>query len=373
MRPPSLILSFPALALVGCTIHPTQIDVTELPLQDVVFKIQCEAQAAVRKLMSDRKMTPARERLTHINTLIKGQEDRLTPLRAMSKKLEAEQAMLIAQRRNIQRDVDAIKDIGPSLPVDELEKQVGKIGTASSAHNTATVQYFTKLWKNEDEKAPLEKRIAELQGQRDADRGIVALTRFYGNAAAFSFRFLITETNKATATALSYRFPIHLGTFTIGIASEDAKERESDRNAKFALKFKDLDDISCGASPPNKRGIRTAHYPIRGEIGLDEVFYQYVALLERKEGKFDKGESYTNQIKFTTTLSGSINPSFQLSPSGIDQLSGTFSAGASRKDIHSLLLSLTSPAPDAAPAVTRVEIVQNETLITRPLPPSGAP
>jgi hypothetical protein len=363
MRGRVIFVVFLLLGISGCTMHPLEEQVTGLPLHDVVFKIECEAQEAVRLLVTDLNLDAAKPALKALEDRIKAQEALQKPWVDKLSKLSEKETELIALKDRVGRDSAALADFTKMLDFSELLRQYKRIKDLQASFNSQVVTYYQDLWRAEAGKAPIATKLKKLQEGLDVAE-IAKLITFYKNAAAFSFRFLITETDQASATNLSYRFPLYNGTFTVGLAAGDTKDRESDRNAKLVLKFRDLDDINCAGVPDDERGLRTRHYPIRGAIGLREVFLQFSALQRRKEGKFATGESYTDQIKFTTTLSASVNPTFTISPTPVDQVSGTFSAGATRKDQHSVQVSLTGPsAPDAPTPVTRVEIVQKGVLL----------
>jgi hypothetical protein len=222
-------------------------------------------------------------------------------------------------------------------------------------------KYYVALWKNSASSDPIERALAGFQADKANDKTIAKLVAFYANQMAYNFRFNIKETNSLSATNLSYKFPVHLGSMTIASPGSDIKDRESDRNVKLVIGFDDLDELDCVDAPPDARGLRAVHYPITGSIGVAEVIEQYLKVQALKEGKLDKGQSYTDQISFTTTVNGAINPSFTISPTPLTQVAGSFSASATRKDVHVVFISLAPPSADApGEQITNVRLIKDD-------------
>ena len=73
--------------------------------------------------------------------------------------------------------------------------------------------------------------------------------------------------------------------------------------------------------------------------------------------KLAKTSPYTDQIIFTTTIGGSVNPSVTLRPVALEEVSASLDIGGSREDLHSVTVNLTPPSAATDAGVTRVQIV----------------
>jgi len=351
-----------AAVFAGCSIHPLQDDVTRLPLRDIVFKIQCEAQDAIREIMHRENLWELRPLFGSHNDKITKKNNELKPLQKTQKELAKRRRELLATKSQILADRAALlhlNDVAPSTP--GLNKKAQQIVAATNEYIRSISKYYEDLWRNSDLIDPLEKALALLQASKTGDKRIAKLLAFYGSQMVYNFRFNITETDALSITNLSYKFPVHLGSMTVGLAGSDTKQRESDRNVKLIIGFEDLDELDCRGAPQNAGGLRAVHYPIKGTIGIAEVIDQYLKILAFKEGKFDKVAAYTDQISFTTTLTGSVNPSFTIAPTPLTQVAGSFSAGGTRKDLHVVFISLASPSPDGTvEQITNVRLIKDE-------------
>jgi hypothetical protein len=142
----------------------------------------------------------------------------------------------------------------------------------------------------------------------------------------------------------------------LGYDIGDKKQRFSERTIKIAATFGELYRLECLGEASANHEVLTKKYPIQGSIGLDEVFNSYIDI--GKNGKFDTGgESYTDTIRFTTSINGSIKPSVTLAKAG-RTITAEADLTATRKDVHELKVFLTPPSSSKALPAQKVIITQ---------------
>jgi hypothetical protein len=165
----------------------------------------------------------------------------------------------------------------------------------------------------------------------------------YGEVAvAYDFTFDITEHDNLDA-GLAFKLPFTAPrVFDLGAAGSLHKTRTGKRTFSSQETFFDLilRDHWCGNFEPRDRNIV---YPITGSIGLRNVVKTFMALSEQGGGK----DSFVDLLTFTTTISGSVNPSLKLNPvsDSFRLVSASASLSADRTDLHQVKISLAFPVP----------------------------
>jgi hypothetical protein len=163
----------------------------------------------------------------------------------------------------------------------------------------------------------------------------------YGEVAvAYDFTFDITEHDNLDA-GLAFKLPFTAPrVFDLGAAGSLHKTRTGKRTFSSQETFYDLilRDHWCGNFEPRNRNIV---YPITGSIGLRNVVKTFMALSEQGGGK----DSFVDLLTFTTTISGSVNPSLKLNPvsESFRLVSASASLSADRTDLHQVKISLAFP------------------------------
>jgi hypothetical protein len=294
-RKPLLAMGFGTL-LCACThFHPLQDDVTDLPLADIVRRVTCEGRDALRDIL--KRKTHGTDEYNAFKDADKDLKDvkkkLLKPWEDETKELEKKKAQLLFTKNAIEQErtaIDSILTDIKNMTKPEQEKQVGnywklkkrRIELASDWNRLYydIAGYFRAIRKN-DESLKLAQKA--LSTKTRATKRFREWNRYINNSMAYGFRFRATETGAATASA-SYRLPIHLGLLTVGIGGSDTAKRDGER--KVVISFMDLYETPCEISPvpAAATGIRAAHYPVRGNIGVREVLEQYFELLDRAKG-----------------------------------------------------------------------------------------
>jgi hypothetical protein len=386
---PVLWLSCSLVCIAGCSMHPLQDDVTGLPLERIVEKVRCEASDAVKRILVVQGLEPEKASFLVKDQALKQQIKKASKLREEAARLDTmqqdllkrkaellsvQQAMLqittakeIAEenRNNIAEETARNpylpgRQIKPAQLPNDYEEIKNRFIAQRELYKSDVLKYQERVVRNKLALAPISTEIARINGEISSNVGWKNIRKFYNHEMASDFRFKITETNNAGVTA-AYRLPLPLGTLTVGLDGSDTKERESERNAKLTISFRELDEMSCVNGVPE-----TAHalrYPIRGNIGLFEVLDQYVKLSNQKDGKLAKASPYSDQITFTTTLDGGVSSDVVIAPTPREQLTASLDLGGTRKDLHSVTISLAQPAPtESGDKITRVRLVSEDQL-----------
>ncbi|HEX2553549.1 MAG TPA: hypothetical protein VHL98_07610 [Microvirga sp.] len=202
-------------------------------------------------------------------------------------------------------------------------------------------------------------------------QGRTLLSNYAQGAIAYSFTFDITETNNAGAS-LGFADPIlrgllPRGSASLGLSASHNRERQNTRNFRMVDVARDIvtsyDDEHCTARAPENW-----HYPITGSIGLDELVRTFYRLNESGKLSAEGANpvpTLADTLEFTTTLSGNATSTVQLIPirTGFELTSAGANVGASRMDIHKVIIALTLPAKPveraasrAVPAVARAAV-----------------
>ena len=166
----------------------------------------------------------------------------------------------------------------------------------------------------------------------------------YGKVAvAYDFEFEITEHDNLDSN-LAFKLPFTApSSFDLSAAGSLHKTRVGKRTFSAQETFADLilRNDWCDGFAPRDRNIL---YPITGSIGLRKVVETFIALSEQGGGK----DSFVDALAFTTTISGSVNPSVKLNPvpNSFRLVSATAGAAADRTDLHKVKISLAFPVPE---------------------------
>jgi hypothetical protein len=166
----------------------------------------------------------------------------------------------------------------------------------------------------------------------------------YGKVAvAYDFDFEITEHNNLDSS-LAFKLPFTPpSVLDLGAAGSLHKTRFGKRTFSAQETFADLilRVDWCDGFEVRRRNLL---YPITGSIGLRKVMETFIAISEQGGGK----ESFVDALAFTTTISGSVNPSLKLNPvpSSFRLVSASLTASADRTDLHKVKISLAFPVPE---------------------------
>jgi len=168
------------------------------------------------------------------------------------------------------------------------------------------------------------------------------ISAFAGTTIGYGFRFNITEQDTAK-TNLNFGLPWNpLSNLSLSAAAGIDKKRANTRRFFKVDTFQDLLlSTECLSKPLNEANLV---YPITGKIGLENVVSDFVKLTTRgaKTQSDPKDvKNFSEQLTFTTQISGSLNPKVKLSPQTDHFKLADASAelSASRTDVHELTLT----------------------------------
>lgn len=373
--------------LSGCSVRPLPQTENEspLPVFNIVHQIQCEAATAVRAAHQRRGFNGLSKELEKLKKRVAAASKAVSAKRLelaeksdfgtrLEELLDATSFVLLKQAQNeqararIQKSNQDDDDKNRALQV--LHKEKDWIDQQRGNVNAATI-----ILRDLDRLGKIYKAVAaELAAKRFEE--VIA---FEAHTAAFHFEFEITEDNNLSSTG-SVTWPVVLGalagTFTMGYDVGDKRQRLAKRTVKLATSFgefvssfekgSDGEKLYCRDVAVPAPDIIPRSYPMTGNIGLEGVVKEYLAML--KSGKFKSGgEGYTDKIQFTTTMNGSLKPGIDLArkPGPTIKASGVIEG--IRKDVHVLTISLT-PREDSekSGAVQQVEITQIPAVRVRP-------
>ena len=170
---------------------------------------------------------------------------------------------------------------------------------------------------------------------------------------AYEFTFDIREDNKAGADA-TWRLPYTLGAndfFQLFAKGNFDRIRNTNRNFKIIDSFEELYHTDCSQVQPQPENLI---YPISGEIGMYEVVKTFIKTQQINNANAGEVFTYSDTLTFTTLLSAGVQPSVVISPLPdrfrLASANGDFSA--SRKDIHTVVVSMAGDKPRAPGART---------------------
>lgn len=184
------------------------------------------------------------------------------------------------------------------------------------------------------------KNKADFERIRRRDPEVAAKFVAYGASnIAYEFDFMIDENNDNTGS-VTFNLPfVDSSGFTLGLDGAAKKARSGHRKFTTVEKFSELVELRCPRDwvPPD----RNLAYPLTGSIGVARIMKTFIEVSELGGGKGD----FSDTIKFTTELSGSVKPTLELKPVvdrfRVIKADGNFGSG--RKDVHQVTVTLSFP------------------------------
>jgi hypothetical protein len=353
---------------VGCSNHPLVDDLTGYSTFDVMHKVRCEARDAIAAYHEEHHFAARQAELDRLTTqadVLKRKLGTFTRAvkaeRAAQAAREQEWERLEVKKAELVRLVRALDDY-----LKDLKSQVAREGPAGddvrrqlldrTEGRVAAVVEESQLAARLIEQMALDRKpFMDLLG-KEADaakafesaqdkltsNGLAELAIFNRTTIAMQFRFEITETDNATGNA-SATWPVHFGTFTLGLTAGAKKTRVSDREVKSTVNFEDLNGkVDCSDSDSADESRRARVYPVTGNIGLREFVEQYFKI--SNSAALDTEKSFLETLKFTTTLNKGIKPSIKLAPIRPSLVTADLDLNAERKDFHTVIVGVSRPS-----------------------------
>jgi hypothetical protein len=172
----------------------------------------------------------------------------------------------------------------------------------------------------------------------------VKFSAYATSAIVYDFTFNITEDNNLDASA-DFKLPfVSPRLFDLGGTASLHKTRVGNRKFKASETFATLLAQRSLCNRNNKEYIprdENLIYPITGSIGLRKLVKTFVAIADQNGGK----DSFVDTLSFTTTISGSVNPTLTLNavPHSFRLVSASGTILADRTDMHQIIVSLAFP------------------------------
>jgi hypothetical protein len=197
-----------------------------------------------------------------------------------------------------------------------------------------------------------------------------ALNRYDGAMITYDFTFDITENNNIGGSVDLGR-TLTRGTFGFGITGQNDRERHNVRTFRVVDNFEKLsvqvDDSFC----MNQNLYRGDYiYPITGSLNLFEMVGAFLDLNQSNNlaAKDKDPPALSDNIQFVTKWTGSLHPSFEISPVGrsLEVAKAGITGTGIREDKHSVIIVLTlPPEPAAADRTSKSQKQVAEELVQR--------
>ena len=160
----------------------------------------------------------------------------------------------------------------------------------------------------------------------------------YGaSTIAYRFDFDVTESNHNDGS-LTFALPFNTGTFALDLGGKLNKDREGQRTFTMAETFQKLVYLNCDDWVQANRNIV---YPATGSIGMGKIINAFIDVSQLGGGH----DKFTDDITFTTTVRGKLNPTLELAPvlNRFQLAKATGEFESKRVDTHKLKVSLAFP------------------------------
>lgn len=159
---------------------------------------------------------------------------------------------------------------------------------------------------------------------------------------------LTAEENNTLSAPLSFGWPIHLGTFTLGPSAGKERFRSGESIVNMAERISEtIEDVidRPRAQVPclHDSSVASLAYPIVGSLGLRDVVRRFVEVNGIGPTNTIKEGGFTQTLKFHLKFLGGVKPSFALKHAGGFEASGNLEMHADRKDLHELIVKIAPP------------------------------
>src|SRR5262245_37120711 len=230
--------------------------------------------------------------------------------------------------------------IAPSITEDEIIDYV------------KALEKKVKAWQDFNIKNPdPRKRIDIAKRLSPTEKAVSTLS---GVAIVYTFDFNITETDNASGSA-AFKLPFTAPkVLDAGANASVNLTRQGQRNFSAQDRWSDMitKPKLCPAGFPQHKNIV---YPLDGSIGVGRVVKTFMDVTNQGGAK----DSFVDTLIFTTQVGGGANASIKLDavPHSFRLVSATANIGASRQDIHKMVISLAFPRnrPEAITGVQRFD------------------
>jgi hypothetical protein len=173
------------------------------------------------------------------------------------------------------------------------------------------------------------------------------IATFFDTGVAYTFDLDITEVNKLNPQ-INFSNILPFAKLTFGLTGGFERTRQNERTFTVTTSFSSLVHLPedyCN-DPESRRNYVVAAdyvYPISGRIGVKKMIQDFIelTLFGGLGGPKEGPPTLTDQLSFTTTISGSTNPTLTFNPgTGLRVTDTSLSASVERTDVHKVTISL---------------------------------
>jgi hypothetical protein len=176
---------------------------------------------------------------------------------------------------------------------------------------------------------------------------------------------LFAEEERNTSANLTMLWPIHLGTFTLGLSAGKERTRSGENLVNFAEELKNPLALVKAPLPTDAHGhvieplpcaapLHALAYPILGSVGMRDVIRRFVEInsIASDGGELNgvalpKGyatDVFLYTLKFHLKFKGGVKPSFKIERLDGRTISGDADLNGARWDKHELVIALGPPS-----------------------------
>jgi hypothetical protein len=188
---------------------------------------------------------------------------------------------------------------------------------------------------------------------------------FWNTGVAYNFSLDMTETNDFGAQA-NFSQILTGSTTTLALGGAVDRLRENKRTFTITDDFQGLLNLKprtyCDGHLATGENVI---YPLAGRIGIQPFVEQFVKVALFANLKIDKdyngAPTMVDTLLFNTFLSGSVSPKIVFSPVGraFQLADASFTAAATRRDVHTLTMGLSVVEPLPGPAASGKRLFGN--------------
>jgi hypothetical protein len=177
------------------------------------------------------------------------------------------------------------------------------------------------------------------------------IATFYNAGVAYTFDLDMSETNNLDPQ-IDLLKPFTHSKFTMGIKGQFDRKRENERIFTVTDSFSGLIGLPndyCMDPVASRNYVVSENYiyPIAGKIGVKRMIQDFIELtlfgsLGGSKAATAGPPTLTDQLSFTTEISGTVTPTITFTPVGsaLQLADASLSASADRKDIHKVTIGL---------------------------------
>ena len=169
------------------------------------------------------------------------------------------------------------------------------------------------------------------------------------SAITYDFEFNISEVNANSGNVTLTKPYSSGGMFSLALDGQFDKTRLAIRKFRSVETFADLAKLPCDDWIQSQSN---PMYPLTGSIGVGRIINTFINISEmgsQELALIDDEKDFKDVIKFTTVISGSVNPTLKMTaiPDRLLPTDASIKHGSSRTDTHQLTITILFPNLEA--------------------------